>query len=577
MENTISFLKKYLINMRLKIMLLALVLITSVSIQLILPQILGDFIDAVIVKDSNQQLINIAMIYIGLSIILQMIKIVYTYISQNIGWTATNELRENLIEHCVNLDMTFHKSQQVGQLVERIDGDIAVLFNFFSKFTLELLTNIVLLIGVILLLFLKDWRIGISLLIFSAVAMIIVWKVQERSSDTWVKDRKENAEFYGFLSEQITGIEDIHTCGAKEYVMKQFYSSIRTLLSIRLKAVMKGNNMWIVTYITFGIGNVMALGMAAYLWGKSAISIGTVYIIFSYTQLLKDPIEKIRTQLQDLQKSSSSIIRIQELFQIKPQMQGGEDCLDCNGGISVEFKKVCFEYEEGVPILKDISFKIEKTKIIGILGRTGSGKSTLVQLITRLYNKTSGEIYLNGKEINSYNIKEIRENIAYVTQDVQLFHASIRDNLTLFNKDVKDENIIEVLYDIGLKDWYNRYPDGLDTILDKGEGLSAGEAQLIALARAFIRKSKLIILDEASSKLDPITENIIENALDKLLKNKTCIIIAHHLNTINRADHILILEKGEIVEYGLREKLSCDEQSKLYALLVNKMGEEMVC
>lgn len=572
-----NLLSKYLKSQINSVIILATVLAGNIILQLANPQILRYFLDEATKGDTARRLTIAAIIFIGAAILQQGFNLIATYLSQNIGWRATNGLRVDLIEHCINLDMEFHKAHQPGELIERIDGDVNALFNFFSKFILNVLTNGVLLIGILLLLLREDLRIGLSLGVFAIVALCILWYLQSTKVDSWVVDRDAYGKLYGFIGEQITSTEDIRSSGAKNYVMNRFYGMLRKLLPITTKAVMNYYNMWSATLIIFTLGNVIAFGLSAYLFKKGVITIGTVYLIFSYTELLARPIEQIRQQLQDLQKAGASINRVKELLGTKSKIYEGESELASSGSIEVNLDNVSFSYEEDSQVLKDICVQVPKGKILGVLGHTGSGKTTLAKLLVRLYDVDSGKIYLNNCSIEELSFKELREKIAYVTQEVQLFQATVRDNLTMFNKDVKDEEILKVLYDVGLNQWYESLSDGLGTVLQAGGGgVSAGEAQLLAFVRVFLKNPELVILDEATSRLDPITEQLIEKALDKLLKNRTCIIIAHRLWTVQRADNIVILDKGTVIEHGKRESLAQDPQSKFYNLLQKGIEEVLV-
>ncbi|MHA1531817.1 MAG: ATP-binding cassette domain-containing protein, partial [Candidatus Heimdallarchaeota archaeon] len=211
---------------------------------------------------------------------------------------------------------------------------------------------------------------------------------------------------------------------------------------------------------------------------------------------------------------------------------------------------------------------------MGLVGQTGSGKTTLARLIFRLYDPKSGKIRVNGINTKNFPLKELRSNIAYVTQDVELFKASIRDNVTFFDKEIPEEIILEIFKDIGLEEWYNHLPNGLETIIKSEEcGLSAGEEQLLALTRAFLKNPKIVILDEASSRLDPATERQIEIALEKLLQGRSAIIIAHRLTTLYKVDDILILSDGEMMEYGSREDLAKNPNSEFSQLLQKGIEE----
>lgn len=572
-----NLLSKYLKSQINSVIVLATVLAANIVLQLANPQIVRFFLDEATKGNTARRLTLAAIIFIGAAVLQQGFNLIATYLSQNVGWRATNGLRVDLIEHCINLDMEFHKEHQSGELIERIDGDVNALFNFFSKFILNVLTNGVLLIGILLLLFREDLIIGLSLGVFAMIALCSLWYLQSTKVDSWVADRESYGKLYGFIGEQITSTEDIRSSGAKNYVMNRFYGMLRKLLPITTKAVMNYYNMWSATLIIFTLGNVIAFGLSAYLFESGSITIGTVYLIFSYTALLARPIEQIRQQLQDLQKAGASITRIKELLGTKSKINEGESVLTSSGSIEVQLDNVCFSYEEDSQVLKDICVQVPKGKILGVLGHTGSGKTTLAKLLVRLYDVDCGKIYLNNRRIEELTFKELREKIAYVTQEVQLFQATVRDNLTMFNKNVKDEEILKVLYDVGLNQWYESLSDGLGTELQAGGGgLSAGEAQLLAFVRVFLKNPELVILDEATSRLDPITEQLIEKALDKLLKNRTCIIIAHRLWTVQRADNIVILDNGTVIEQGQRESLAQDPQSKFYNLLQKGIEEVLV-
>ena len=240
----------------------------------------------------------------------------------------------------------------------------------------------------------------------------------------------------------------------------------------------------------------------------------------------------------------------------------------------LSFENVDFSYVEEEPVLQNIHFQLQPGKVIGLLGRTGSGKTTLARLVFRLWDPTAGVIRLDGIDISQSKLRDLRQKVAMVTQDVQLFQATVRENLTFFDRTIPDEQIQKVIEELELADWYNSLPQGLETRLETGgRGLSAGEAQLLAFTRIFLRDPGLVILDEASSRLDPATEQLIERAVDKLLKNRTAIIIAHRLGTVERADEIMILQDGRTVEHGDRECLAADPDSHFYHLLQTGMEE----
>lgn len=572
-----KLLSKYLKPLRIQVVFLGIVSATSIALQLIMPQILGSFIDSARDGVPVKALIIKAGYFIGSAIVQQILAITSTYIAQVVGWNSTNKLRIDLIDKCLKLDMNFHKNHMQGEMIERIDGDVTALFNFFSKLLPNLLNNMVLMIGILIMLFREGILVGIPITIFVILALYIFIHIQKKAVPVWGENRIVTSEFYGLLGESIDSNEDIRTSGAIGYFINCYHKFLRKLYRIQLKSELMFCRMVTSSLVLFAIGSAISLGMGGYLWKKGIISIGTIYIIFNYTELLRRPIDQIRFQLEDLQRSSASIKRVEELFDTKLQLIDGAEEIAQEGALSIDVKNICFQYEDGKQILKDISFNLPKGKVLGILGRTGSGKTTLARLLVRLYDPQIGEIKFNDKNINKLKLESLRQNVAYVTQDVQIFCANVRDNITLFNPEIKDEDILKIIDDMGLSNWFEKLPNGLDTMLQsEGGGLSAGEAQLIAFVRVFLKNPSLVIMDEASSRLDPATEKVMERALKKLLENRTFIIIAHRLATVKRADDILILENGQIIENGNREELLNDKNSRYFALL-QKGIEEVLC
>src|SRR5262245_47879703 len=582
-----------------RVALLALVLLASIGLELLNPQILRSFIDAATAQGPQDELMGTALLFIGVALLHQLLSVAATYFSENVGWTATNALRADLAAHCLRLDLSFHKARTPGELIERVDGDVNVLSNFFSQFIIHMLSNLILLVGVLALLFREDWRAGLGLSAFALIALATLIGIRSVAVPYWAAQREASAGFFGFLGEQLAGTEDIRSSGATGYVMRRFYELLRCWLPIQRKAGLAGYSMWMTTLFVFALGNAVAFAVGDYLHPAGAITIGTFYIIFYYTELLRRPIEQIRTQMQDLQKAGASIVRVEELFRTEPRIKDGPGDPIPPGPLPVAFESVSFGYADSVvrrPLsvaeesnngqrttdngqrtLHDITFHLEPGKVLGLLGRTGSGKTTLARLLLRLYDPTEGAICLGGVDARAARLDVLRRRVGVVTQDVQLFHATVRENLTFFDRALPDERILSALDDLGLRPWLESLPDGLDTELEAGSGLSAGEGQLLAFARLFLTDPGLVILDEASSRLDPATEQLIERAVDKLLRpvggRRTAIIIAHRLATVQRADEIMILDGGRIVEHGERARLAADPDSRFSQLLRTGMEE----
>ena len=568
---------EYLRDQKKSVLLLTLVIFVTMAMQLMSPQIIRAFIDNIIGGASKDKLYKLALFFIGISLMQQLLAVASTYLSQNIGWKATNRLRTDLARHCLNLDMSFHKEHLPGELIERIDGDVTTLMNLFSNFMITILGNILLLSGVLIVLFFEDWRIGLSISLFSIFSMIFLLKISTIAVPYWKKVMKISSDFYGFLGEHISNREDVQSSGAKDYIFYKFHNFLKRWYSKERKAGLMGYSMWTSSVFIFALGTMISFGVGGYLWQKGIITIGTVYLIFNYTELIRRPLEQIRMQLEDLQKAGAGINRINELLDIRSKIKYEDNNELSENSCHLSFENVDFGYEEEQKVLSNLSFELKAGEAMGLLGRTGSGKTTVGRLLLRLYDKNNGKILIDGKDIKNISKKSLRNHVAIVTQDVELFYGTIRDNLTFYNSDVGDDRIIAAFKALGLYDWFQQLERGLDTVIQSNRsGLSSGEAQLLAFVRIILRNPGLIILDEASSMLDPATEVLLEKAIKNLLKNRTAIIIAHRFQTVEQTDKILILEDGKGIEFGDRNKLLMDKKSKYNQLLKVGMEEVLV-
>jgi ATP-binding cassette subfamily B protein len=571
-----DLLSAYLKPQRLQVLGLALILMAGIGLQLFTPRVLRDFIDMALTGKSYDALTQKAILFFVMVLITQLTTTIATYMSERVAWTATNLLRVDLAEHCLRLDMSFHQKYSPGTLIERVEGDVDALSNFFSQFIVRILANAILIIGVLVLLFREDWRAGMGLTLFAGLAIFAMVRVRKIGVPRWIALRQKVAEAFGFLGETLHGTEDIRASGANGYILRRFDDILRQWLPLRRSAMMAFSLIWTTTLLLFTFGTGFSFGLGYLLWSSGAITAGTVYLIFTYTEMMRQPIEQIRVQMEDLQRASASIARVRELLAMRSNIQDGERSIPFHAALEVEFCDATFSYGDEVTALNGINFHLTAGKVLGLLGRTGSGKSTIARLLLRLYDPTSGQIILSGVPTSATKLSELTHRVGLVPQEVQIFGATVRDNFTLFDPSIRDEKIMAVIEEFELSSWYHSQPNGLDTELASGGGLSAGQAQLLNFARVALRDPGLVILDEATSRLDLATESLLDRATASLLKGRTGIIIAHRLHTVQKADMILILEEGSVQEFGLRQDLLADPASRFSALLKTGLEEMLV-
>ena len=545
--------------------LLIAALLGSIGLQIAVPLILRQFIDSALTGAAIAGLVGAGIAYLVAGIVNQFLSAGATYLGADIGWTATNALREDLTEHLLGLDMGYHNETTPGEMIERIDGDVTAVSNFLSRFVVRLLGSGLLLFGVLIVSWITDWRIGLAISIYVAAVLIMILRMRHLAVEASEEEREVSARLYGFIEERLAGIDDIRANGAGRFMMLRFVGVMRDFFYRTTAAWKKRTIFWVASNIAFWSGDAIALGIGVWLVLRGEVTIGTAYLIVQYVQLVRTPIEQVAQEFQDLQKAAGGIIRIDALRSLTSALDGSGTAVLPEGALSVSFDSVSFAYERR-PVLHDVSFELGAGRVLGLLGRTGGGKTTITRLISRLYDPTDGTVALSGVELESVAATSLRRRVGVVTQDVQLFRASVRDNLTFFDQARSNTEILATLDAAGLGEWIGSL--GLETVLGPaGAGLSAGESQLLAFARVFLQDPGLVILDEPSSRLDPATESMLSQATERLFQGRTVVIVAHRLDTVQRADEIMVVDNGAITEHGPRSSLAADPDSRYAQLL----------
>ncbi len=579
-----ALLRRYLGPQTRRVLLMAAFLFTGIALKLINPQVLRTFLDTAQSGNSGPALTAAAGLFILFAILQQAMSLATHYTARAVGWSATNQLRADLARHLLRLDLSFHKAHTPGELINRVDGDVTQLANFFSLFSVNILGDGLLVIGILLLLFRENAWVGLGMLLYIAVTLFVLRAIQSIAVPRWQAERQAGALLNGYIEERIGGAEEIRAAGAQVNALNRLYELMRTFTEKTRAALVVSSLTYNLTNLVYVIGYAAGLAVGVVLFLRGEASLGTVYLITYYIGMLSDPLQSIRAQVEDLQQATANIQSVQELLDLRPAVQDPPQPARTlpAGALTVEFRQVSFHYDDAAPgsaanepVLQNVSFSLPAGRVLGILGRTGSGKSTLTRLLFRLYDPVEGAISLGGVDLRVVPLADLRCRVGMVTQDVQLFAANVRDNLTFFNPKLHTAQLEAVLKTLHLWDWLQSLPQGLETHLAGGQSLSAGEAQLLAFARVFLKDPGLVVLDEASSRLDPATEALMEQAIDRLFAGRSGVVIAHRLKTVQRADDILILEGGCVVEYGPRLALAADPSSRFYRLLQTGLEEAL--
>ena len=600
----------YLRPQRGRVLLLALLILVGIGLQLLSPQILAAFIDATQDGAATSALLMAALLYLVVGMAQHGLTLATVSMSLDVGWQATNALRTDLLRHLLRLDMPFHKAHTPGELIERVDGDVSALGSFFAEFLVRVAANALLIAAILVLVWRANLLAGVALLIYTTVTILALLLVQRIGVRRWFEARTAWAEQMGFIEEHYAGAEDIRGVGAEPYVLQRLVEFMRRLTEKARAGSMAQALGFAVTNFLYVAGYGMGLALGAFLYSRGEVSIGVAFLLVSYIGMLSTPLDALRGQGDILQQASAGVQRVSALFGLRSQVAEVAEAkaeaqaeAEKVGELSVTFERVSFAYADAERTadwqlvddaagdaagdevgdadgarrtLHEITLHLPAGRVLGVLGRTGSGKTTLTRLLCRLYDPSAGAILLGGADLRTLPLSVLRRRVGVVTQDVQLFQATLRDNITFFDRTIADSAIEAALAELGLVGWVRSMPRGLDSPLAAGgQGFSAGEAQLLAFTRLLLRDPGLVILDEAASRLDPITERRLEQAIDRLLQNRTALIVAHRLHTVQRADDILILDAGRIVEYGARASLAADPASR-FARLLNTGLEEVL-
>lgn len=521
------------------------------------PYLIKVAIDNYITPKDYEGLVRIVYILIALLCAEVTMQFLFSYYSNWLGQTVIRDVREKLFAHLLRFKMRYFDKSSIGVLVTRAVNDMERIGEIFSSGLFEMASDILKMFVITIVMFVIDWK--LALISYATMPLILYFTrwFQRSMNAAFVEVRHEVANLNAFVQERISGIKVL-----------QLFAQEREELENFKKINEKHKQAWLKTIwynsIFFPIGDLcVSITIALIVWfdgrqiiGENVYDLGNIFLFIQLSQQLFRPIRHIADKFNTLQMGIIASDRVFAILDTETDTEtGGEKELKEVKG-NIKFEDVRFEYVAGEEILHGISFEVKEGKTIAIVGATGAGKTTITNLLNRFYDLTSGAIYIDGVNIEEYTLSSLREHIATVLQDVFLFADSIYNNITLKNPAITEEEVIAAAKSIGVHNFLMSLPEGYHyNVKERGVMLSAGQRQLIAFLRAYVHKPQILILDEATSSVDSHSEKLIQEATDKMTEGRTSIIIAHRLTTVKKADRIIVLDKGKIVEIGNHEEL----------------------
>lgn len=538
------------------------------------PLIVRVIVDRARAGTTTSDLTRLALLFLIVAIATQLINMAVAWVATVTAWHTTNGIRLRLARHVLGLSHGFHRLHTPGELIQRVDGDVTSVSDFMGRVIPRAAGALFMMVGMIGVLAVVDWRLSLGALAYVVASVAVVVRGRHRAVGESSDEMGSYARLYGGIEERLTAAEDLRSNGAGAHAMWRFVEDSADTLGSAVRREKAFLRMWWSVDGSVAAGSVVSLIASALMVSRKMITIGDAFLLFQYVLLLARPLEDMVDQLETVQKANGAMVRVIDLLAVEPEIRDDGTTLPPEGPLSIEFLGVGFDYGDEQSVLQSVDLQFAAGRSIGLVGRTGSGKTTLSRLVLRLVEATSGSVLLGGVPIEDIPLSELRRRVALVPQEVELLSGTIRDNVTLFDETPTDEAVASALRNAGLGSLAD---GGIHRRLGAGgAGLSAGEAQLLALARVWLRNPDIVVLDEATARVDPATESLLEAAVAKLTKGRTTLIIAHRLSTLRHVDEIVVLEHGRVIEHGDRVDLADDIDSRYRNLLELALDDEAV-
>ncbi len=535
-----------------------------------LPAWLAGFVDS-IAGQNDLAILNFAVLAVAVIAIVGAISS-YTekYLTTSVGQWVMHDLRRTLYQHIHHLSLAEHDEKRTGDLIGRVTSDIEAVQDFITTTLLGMLVNALTLIGMVAVMFYYNWRFALIALSIVPALFAIVFFFTKRIKKASRAVRQKESELVNIVQEVFSSIRVVKAFSREDYEQQRFEEQSLENVEAALQARSLKAKLSPIVEVCAAIGTCLVLGYGARLALDGELSTGDLIIFLAYLGKMYKPMREMSKMGDTISKASVSYERIQEVLSTVSRVRDMPHAKRAEPfRAAIEFTDVSFSYSADNPILKGISLKIEPGKIAAFVGPSGAGKSTIMSLIPRFYDPTSGVVKIDGTDIRQYTLQSLREQMSFVLQDTVLFHVPIWQNIAYGKPEANREEIIEAAKLANADEFIEKMPDGYDTMVgERGVSLSGGQRQRVAIARAIIRNSPILMLDEPTSGLDAASEQAVFEALGRLMADRTCIVIAHHLATIMKADVIFVIDNSQIAEQGTHAELLA--AGGIYADLYNQ-------
>ena len=531
-----------------------LLIVINVGIDIVLPLFLRYTTDALgTANPSLSFLINLSAGFFALSVISQIIIYFESMILQKTGQRIVYKLRLEVFEHIENMSQNQFNMMPVGSLVTRVANYTTSMSDLFTNVVVSLLRNILTIIGVYAIMIFLSWKLSLLLFAFVIVVFIASFIFRMVITKIWRKERQYTSDLNTFLNENLSGMKIIQIFNQEKRKELEFNEKNNLLRKTKFKAVIAfASYRPFINFLYFS-----ALAVTFFVGVSLSLTAGEIVAFYLYLSRFFNPVQNIADQLNQIQKATTSSERLFNLLDVQPESLDKPNPIHVDNFIGkIEFRNVWFAYEKEEWILKDVSFVIEPKQTVAFVGATGAGKTTILSLIVRNYEIQKGQILIDDIDIADIEIKSLRKAVGQMLQDVFLFTGTIRTNITLHDEDFKDEEINQVCEYVNADKFISKLDKGLDEeVIERGENFSQGQRQLLSFARTVLHKPQILILDEATANIDTETEKLIQESLEKMKSIGTMLVVAHRLSTIQKADQIIVLQNGEVIEKGTHQSL----------------------